>query len=142
MTHDAAEAACQTLGSNLATIGSEAERRFIRSLVLKETVDETTLTSLWIGLRKKSSFFLWSDLSDYDDAGLNQSGLWAAGQPKTDFLNEAGLAQVNYCAVIQSDAVTLSNNTVDFCKVSMNNCAEVKGFICQKVVTERNCGCN
>jgi hypothetical protein len=119
-----AEVECNTHGATLASIGNEAERTFVQSLILKENDVETNLTSLWVGLRRKASQLFWYDLT-----ALAQDGLpWAANEPST--------VSGNDCGFIACDHETLVNSTVDFCRIRLTDCAQAKGFVCQKFIID------
>lgn len=115
---------CKEHGSSLASIANENERTYIQSLILKEVEDETTLTDLWVGLRRKANKLFWYDLTSLQSEGLP----WTTNQPS----NTAG----DDCGSIASDYETLVNATADFCRLKMTPCSESKGFVCQKVILE------
>jgi len=120
LTQADAEIACQALGSTLASIHNEAERTFIKSLVLKESTDETTLGKVWIGLRRKANEFYNFDLSP-----VSSTLSWFEGHP------EAGLG---HCATLACDYATSVNSTGNFCKVHLNDCNEGHSYVCQKQI--------
>lgn len=130
VNHDGAQAACVELGSNLASISNSSEVTFIGSLVARDAVDEASLRSLWIGLRHKfGKLTLWYDLSESPIGVLPQ-----------DLTTPEGV--LTECGSLQTDADTLTNNTLAFGKISMANCDELKGYVCQKYIINQGCGCS
>jgi len=123
-THALAEAACNNVGSTLASITSVGEKNFIQSLILKEVELETDLISLWTGLRKKANQFFWFDLTPFNQEGIP----FAPGEPS----NAAG----NDCGYVATDYTTLVNATTEFSHLKMTDCNQLKGFLCQKILLD------
>lgn len=96
----------------------------MQSLILKEVEDETTLTNLWVGLRRKANKLFWYDLTAFQSEGLP----WATNEPS----NVAG----DDCGFIVTDYETLVNATADFCRLRLTSCDQLKGFVCQKLILE------
>lgn len=115
---------CKQQGSSLASIANENERTYIQSLILKEVEDETSLTDLWVGLRRKANKLFWYDLTALQNEGLP----WATNEPS----NTAG----DDCGSIASHYDTLVNATADFCRLKLTPCSQLKGFVCQKVILD------
>lgn len=93
-------------------------------MILKEVEQESTLTDVWIGLRRKANQMFWYDLSAFTSEGLP----WASGEPV--------LTDGHDCGIISSSYETLVNATADFCRLKMTDCSLPKGFICQKLILE------
>ena len=136
VNHDAAQLACEALGSTLASVTSESERTFLRSLLLRDAADETGLKSLWIGLRRKFNSLFWYDLTqdNFDSVpGQAVNPVWALA------LNS--ILPGADCGSLDTDAVTMANATANFARLAMADCLALKGYVCQKFVTEKGCGC-
>ncbi|KAI1281944.1 hypothetical protein HDE_13241 [Halotydeus destructor] len=87
LSQDDAELSCQSQGSTLASLSSEAERHFLKSLVLKESGDEATLDKLWLGLRRKAN-----ELYNFDLSAVSADLAYVTGHPETGTGNCASLA--------------------------------------------------
>jgi len=120
VTQADAEVACQALGSTLASLHAEQEHAFLKSMVLKETVDETTLAKVWIGLRKKAN-----ELYNFDLTPVSATLPWYEGHP-------AGVNVTGTCATLACDHDTSINNTPNFCKVFLTDCNGGHAYVCQK----------
>jgi len=118
-----AELACQSVGSTLASLSSDQERQFIKSLVLKETEDETLLDNLWIGLRRKVGIEYNFDLSPVVGSVARVS----SGQPEEGAFN---------CASLACDVATATNATGDFCAVQFIDCSDRHTYACQKTIID------
>lgn len=113
-----AEVACQTLGSTLASIHSEQEHQFIKSLVLKETADETLLDKIWLGLKKKAN-----QMYNFDLTPVSATLQWHSGH---------SAAAVGACGALACDYTTSVNDTANFCKALLVDCNEGHAYVCQK----------
>ena len=123
-THAEAELSCKEHGSTLASLANEGERTYVQSLILKEVEDESTLTDLWVGLRRKANQLFWFDLTALQPEGLP----WATNEPST--------AVGDDCGIIASSYETLVNATADFVRLRLTTCSQQRGFICQKLILD------
>lgn len=137
MNHDGAQAACELLGSTLASVNSEAERTFLESLLLRDTTDETTLRSLWIGLRRKFGKMFWYDLTEGNFASLTATLDTPDRLPWSPSAASMSLVSGHDCGLLMTDGDTMVNKTENFGRITFASCDQLEGFVCQKFITEK-----
>ena len=87
MTFDEAEAYCNNLGSNLATIKDINDRDEAKAFC--QTLDHSNSNGCWIGLYFEDASWKWTDQSDLGQYGFDLNGNpttgidpWHYGEPK------------------------------------------------------------
>lgn len=142
VSHDEAEAGCELLGSTLASVNSEGERTFLESLLLRDTTDETMLRSLWIGLRRKFGKMFWYDLTEGNFSSLTATLDTADRLPWSSSAPSMSLISGYDCGLLTTDGDTMVNGTENFGRINFASCDELKGFVCQKFITEKGSCCS
>jgi hypothetical protein len=117
-----AEATCQATGATLASVQSENERQFLKSLALKD-MEEEAATRVWIGLKRKANLWYWFDLSPV------QTLTWFEGHPTS-------APAESKCVSLAMDQTTLVNNSANFGKFFADDCTSPLGFVCQKYILD------
>ena len=127
LNHDQAETACENMGTTLASVTTDEERTFLKSLLLRDTRtewSETGLMSLWIGFRRKFNNVFWYDLNTntrllYTDSRVSLNKLYGTDRGAD-------------CAYLVTDyEQTLNATDINFAGIAMDKCSELKGYVCQ-----------